>query len=307
MDISIILATFQRADLLNQTLRSFCLLNTKGLEWEVLIVDNAEDRRTHDILMSYSDEIPLKYLVETRRGKNNALNRAIPEAKGEVLVFTDDDVIVDPNWLIEVWEGTRRWPQYYVFGGRILPKFPKEKQVPFGHPFFENAFTIANWDIPEGYYNADKVWGPNMAIRAFIFKRGWRFDPNVGPDGTQCYRMGSETDLTTRLERAGFKAIYLPRSIVFHQVRSEQMNTKHMYERAFRTGREYAYIAGIPKGAVLAGVPPYLLLRMIKASLRFALSSLAMNKIYKFDQGLNYWHTKGMMYEYRKGVARNRS
>jgi len=308
MDISIILSTFRRPDLLQKTLEGFCSLDTENLKWEVLIVDNADDETTKQVVARFRDRFFLNYLVERKRGKNNALNSAIPEAKGEVCIFTDDDVLPDPGWLIEVWEGSKRWPQYHVFGGKILPKFPERRQLPFEHPFFENAFAIANWDIAEGCYNADKVWGPNMAIRASIFKQGWRFNPDIGPDGTRYYQMGGETELTTRLERAGFRAIYLPRSIVYHRIQTERLSFKWLYERAFSAGREDAYIeiGGNTNPPIVARVPRYLLLRMIKTTLMLVLSKLSRDLRYKFDRGLKYWHTKGMIYQYIRHLHSDR-
>ena len=188
------------------------------------MVDNAGGERTRKTVTKFSNKLPIKYLVEMKPGKNNALNTALPQAEGEIFVFTDDDIVADPNWLIEIREGMKRWSEYHVFDGRILPKWPNGKGILFEHPFLKGAYTIADWDIPEGFYSARRVWGPNMAIRASIFRNGWRYDPNIGPGGSQNYIMGSETELVNRLEEAGYRAVYLPRSFVFHQIRPEQMN-----------------------------------------------------------------------------------
>ena len=116
-NISIIVATFRRPVLLEQTLKSFLALDTAGLNWEVLIVDNADDPETKKAALNYSERIPLRYFAELKRGKNNALNRALPEAQGELFVFTDDDVVVEKDWLVEIWNGVKRWPGNHVFGG----------------------------------------------------------------------------------------------------------------------------------------------------------------------------------------------
>jgi GT2 family glycosyltransferase len=302
MDISVLIATYRRPHLLEQTLKGFLALETDDLEWEVVIADNQGDEKTKEIVWKFFPEIPVKYFIETRRGKNNALNRIIPEAEGELVIFTDDDVIPDPNWLVEMWEGAKRWPRISVFGGKCLPKFPDGQRMPFDHPFFEGAFTIADWDQHEGFYNADRVWGPNMAIRSSIFGNGWRFNCRLGPDGTDFCILGDETDLTIRLEKAGYRAVYLPRSIVYHQIQKERMTFKWLFKRAFSFGREDAYIEmgsdlSVPK---IGGIPRYLYPKMIKVALMFALSWLSGDKRHKFDRGVNYWHTRGMIYQYRK-------
>lgn len=299
MDISIVISTFRRPDLLRQTLQSFSSLKTSALRWEVLVVDNAGDERTRETVRNFSDQLRIKYLVEIKSGKNNALSRAIPEAHGEIIVFTDDDIVADPKWLVEIWEGIKRWPEYHVFGGRILPKWPKGQGMLFEHPFLKGAYTIADWDIPEGCYPSRYVWGPNMAIRASIFQAGWRFNPNIGPDGSKHYTMGSETDLTTRLEQSGFKAIYLPRSLVFHQIRSEQMTTKWLYGRAFRYGREVAYEQGTRNGHLLFGIPRYMIRQVCEAFVMFMLYKFSRDKKSTFDRGLLYWRKRGMISESR--------
>ena len=100
MDISVILATYKRSEILAKTLQSFCSLETDGLEWEVLVVDNAGDLDTRKTVHRYQQHLPLKYLVEITAGKNNALNHAVKKARGSLFVFTDDDVIAAPSWLI---------------------------------------------------------------------------------------------------------------------------------------------------------------------------------------------------------------
>jgi glycosyltransferase involved in cell wall biosynthesis len=290
MNISVLLATLKRPDLLEQTLKSFCALKTDGLEWEVLVVDNGDDEKTRDVVSKYYDRLPVKYLLETSRGKNHALNSALARAQGELFVFTDDDVVPECDWLVETWEGTKRWPQHSVFGGRILPKFPDVKALSLRYEFVLIShmvdITVADWDIPEGCYDAANVWGPNMAIRASLFKEGWRFDTGIGPDGTARYVMGSETELTMRLERAGFRSVYLPDSVVHHQVRTEQLEKRWLYRRSFRIGGLIAYREARTDSLRLHGIPLYLIKRMAKTYAKYLLSLFSNDKKLRFERRL---------------------
>ena len=307
MDISVILSTFKRPDLLTQTLQSFCSLKTGGFRWEVLLVDNARDERTREIASKFSNRLPIKFLVETKRGKNSALNKAIPQALGKIFVFTDDDIIADPRWLIELREGIKRWPDYYVFGGRILPKWPDGQGKFLDNAFCRTAYAIADWDIPEGCYSAAKVWGPNMAIRASIFRDGWRFNPNLGPDGTDNYLTGSESELVIQLKKAGFGAVYMPQSLVFHQIRPEQMELSWLYRRAFRAGRLTAYTASRPNVPMICGIPQGLIRPVCKEFIMFAVSALSRDKNRKAERGVSYWYRRGMIYQFRNQPLRNSS
>jgi glycosyltransferase involved in cell wall biosynthesis len=270
-DISILFATYTRSDILVETLESFCSLNAKGLDWEIIVVDNADDRETWRTVEKFHDRLTIKYLVETNKGKNSALNSAIPDAIGKLLVFTDDDVIADTNWLIEIWEGAQRWPKHMVFGGRILPKLPtQEVHIPMDrhHPLISGAYVIADWDLKEGVYSPDKVWGPNMAVRSEIFQKGWRFNPDIGPSGNN-YIMGSETEFVIRLAKAGYEPVYLPKALVYHQIRSEQLNSKWLYKRAFKIGRSSAFFKGVQNKPVFWGMPKHLLRKTIYAFIAY--------------------------------------
>ncbi|MBZ0156707.1 MAG: glycosyltransferase [Alphaproteobacteria bacterium] len=298
MDISVLLSTYKRPGLLAQTLASFCHMDASGLLWEVLVVDNAGDGETRRVVEGVQGKLDITCLLETRKGKNNALNRAVEEAKGSLLVFTDDDIIAERSWLREMWEGVERWPRFSVFGGRILPRFPSAHvPLPRQHPFFIGAYVLADWGIHEGPYNAAYVWGPNMAVRAKIFREGWRFDPHIGPNGSN-YIMGSETEFTKRMEKAGYRAVYLPKSLVHHQIRPEQMKVRWLYGRSFRDGRQKAIWYGWPDVPLLFGVPRYLVRQLLETG---------MERLFRFydreravDLGLRYWNIRGMLHQYRK-------
>ncbi|MFH1932385.1 MAG: glycosyltransferase family 2 protein [Pseudomonadota bacterium] len=298
MDISVILATYKRPQILSKTLESFCALETDGLEWEVIVVDNAGDPDSQKTVEGFQRRLPLRFFVEKTPGKNNALNHGIKKARGELFVFTDDDILADPGWLIETWEGMGRWPEFSMFGGKVLPKFPAGK-IPLSveDKFFKDAYVIADWDIIEGPYQAKDIWGPNMGIRAEVFHLGWSFNPNIGPKGKN-YLMGSETEFTTRLEKAGFKSVYLPNSLVYHQIRPEQLKVKWLYGRAFKDGRRLAYEERLHEVRMLFGVPEHLFRQLIKVGIKRAL--------YFFDRktalqlGIRHWRIWGMVYQYRQ-------
>lgn len=300
MDISVLLATYCRDKILYRTLQSFCSLDTKELKWEVLVVDNADDEKTREVFNHYQKVLPIKYLFEPKRGKTNAMNTAVEIAKGKLLVFTDDDIIADRNWLIEIWEGSKRWPDYSIFGGRILPEFPPGKiPIPKEHPFFNGAFVVADWNCNEGPYKAENVWGPNMAVSSFIFRQGWRFNPNLGPNGTN-YLMGDETEFVLRLERQGIKPVYLPKSLVYHQIRPEQLKAKWLYRRAFITGRSRAWKAGQPNATQIFGVPRFLIREFVENKIKQMFYLFRERDFINY--GIEYWITKGMIYQYKKGI-----
>jgi glycosyltransferase involved in cell wall biosynthesis len=308
MDISVIFSTYKRPELLEETLTSFLSLHIENLTWEIILADNAGDPDTEIVAKKFAKLLPLHYLVVTKRGKNNALNEAILQARGELFVFTDDDVIVEPDWLNEIWEGAHRWPQINVFGGKILPKYPEGQLPPFDHPFLSSAYAIADHNIPEGTYPSYKVWGPNMAIRGLLFKEGWKFNPAIGPDGSTTYVMGSETDLTKRLEKGGNPSVYLPKSIVNHQIRREQLDMDWLYGRAFRLGLQYSREEDKSNISMWFGIPRCLIKKIIKAYMIIGLSIVReKDKKRNFDHRIFLWETRGRIHWYRTVYLKNGS
>lgn len=300
MDISILIPTYKRVQLLTTTLQSMSLLDTEGLSWEVLLIDNAGDEATKVLIEKFSKRLPISYLVEKKQGKNNALNIAILRAQGGLFIFADDDVITDKYWLRELWDGSNRWPDHDIFGGKILPKWPLKD-----HPFPDidkkiliGTYGIADWNLGEGPCQVEKVYGSNMAIRKKIFQKSWKFNGEIGPCGEN-YIMGSETELLSRLEKAGFKAVYLPKAIVYHQIRKEQLGVKWLCQRAFKRGCARVYHENYPKVAMLFNMPRYLIKRIAKLFIERAFSIFAFDKSKRLNIVLKYWFIKGMIYQYR--------
>jgi glucosyl-dolichyl phosphate glucuronosyltransferase len=309
MDISVILATYRRPELLVNTLESFCKMNTGALNWEAIVVDNANDAKTKDLIQQFSSILPLTFLVESKRGKNHALNLALHYAKGELLVFTDDDIIADVEWLSEVCNGAKRWPHNFVFGGRILPRFPKNAHLNSleltKNPFLRLAYGIADWEMPEGLYPAGKVWGANMALKSSIICQGYVFNVAIGPDGSHHYTMGSETELLLRLEQDGYRPVYLPNSLVYHQIRKEQLKTSWLYKRAFRSARGSVFNSTIPDVPFLFGIPRYLWKVLLVKTGRFVLKMY--NKDKRLDAGIELWSALGMIHQYLKSLSISRT
>ena len=218
-------------------------MNTTGLDWEVIPVDNAGNDETAQISASFSASLPLKFIVEKTPGKNNALKTALGHASGDLLIFTDDDIIPDPAWAKALVDAASRWKTADLFGGRILPKYPEgmTAQTIDDSFFMQIAYVIADWELEEGEFDAGRIWGPNMMVRRRVFDQGLMFNTDIGPTGSN-YIMGSETEFLKRAGRAGHIAVYVPSALVYHQIRPEQLTHSWLCGRAFRVGRAGAYL-----------------------------------------------------------------
>jgi len=123
MFLSVIICTRNRCEKLHLVLNSFRTINIPdGLQWEVLIVDNGSTDETAKICKSFLSKNTQKYryVYEGKKGKSNALNRGIREAKGDILAFTDDDCIVDSSWFKAIMDEYNSDPELKLLGGRKI-------------------------------------------------------------------------------------------------------------------------------------------------------------------------------------------
>lgn len=233
----------------------------------ILAVDNASTDGTATLLRAAAAASPVPFAVldEPRPGKNRALNRALPLVLDAALVaLTDDDVLPEPDWLERLAAAAAANPGADLFGGAIRPHWPGAAPawilacgVPLGV-----VYAVTAPDQPAGPVAPDLVWGPNMAVRGEILRAGHRFDESLGPVGGEAgYAMGSETEFTVRLGRAGHHAVFVPDAVVRHQIRPEQLEEGWVLRRAYRHGLGFfRYHAPPPRGRLpwIGGLPPRL-------------------------------------------------
>jgi len=248
LDISVLIATYNRAEILRQTLESMTRLDQDGLSVEFVVVDNNSSDNTKEVIESFAGKLPIRYLFEPRPGKNCALNKALKEVSlGKIVVFTDDDVTPREDWLTAIASISERWSDYSVFGGKIYlipPYNPVPKWV--GHPFIPHSRLAAHdyADTECLYARVRYPNGPNLWVRREIFASGRTFNETVGPRPGS-YIMGSESAFLEQLEANGFRFVYSPQAVVRHRIRPEQLTLSHVRKRAFRFGRYVPHSKGL--------------------------------------------------------------
>src|SRR5688572_10217281 len=117
MIITVALCTWNRAELLDQTLMGMRKLRIPdGVVWELLVVNNNCTDETDQVIARHIPRLPIRRLLETKQGHSNARNCAVAAAQGELMIWTDDDVLVAPDWLEQYVEAVGKWPNVTVFG-----------------------------------------------------------------------------------------------------------------------------------------------------------------------------------------------
>jgi glycosyltransferase involved in cell wall biosynthesis len=248
--ISVLIATYNRASALEQTLEAFTSLQNGRHQIEWVIIDNNSSDSTRAVVERFKHKLPLVYLFEPRAGKNCALNTAMRKVNlGEIVVFADDDITPDPSWLQEIALSCSRHPSCAVFGGRIIPEWPEGSMPRWAQDRFIQMFGFSLHDFgptSRAYDPGIYPFGPNFWIRRTIIEQGHRYDERVGPRPTKRI-MGSETTFLRNIERAGFKPLYYPYASVRHRISSSGCSPAVVRQRAFRLGRGEIYLSGLPR------------------------------------------------------------
>jgi glycosyltransferase involved in cell wall biosynthesis len=236
--LTVLLATRNGAATLPLVFDAYCGLEPPAGGWKLVVVDNGSTDSSREVIARFEKRLPLTYVLEPKPGKNAALNTGLDHVAGDLVVFTDDDALPKPDWLVRLRAVADAQPAFAVFGGAVVPRWPTAPPawilecVPLGW-----AYTVSDARLREGAVDADLVFGPNMAVRAGIFRAGRCFDPAIGPDGTRRYAMGSETEFLLRIAREGARAWHVPGAVVEHLVRPPQMRLSWLLGRALRVGR----------------------------------------------------------------------
>ena len=122
--ISVVICTHNRAPLLRQHLRSLVRMTKPiGIEWEVLVVNNGCTDGTSSVIGENLSLLPLREVLEPVLGLSRARNTGVRESCGELVLFTDDDTVVDQGWLNAYISGSDSHPDASFFGGAIIPEY----------------------------------------------------------------------------------------------------------------------------------------------------------------------------------------
>jgi GT2 family glycosyltransferase len=216
---SIAVCTRERPDDLRECLTALTSLPDDGQE--ILVIDNAP--RT-EATRSVVEKFPaVRYVREDRPGLDFARNRALQEARHEIVAFIDDDARADSRWLRALSRNFADPVVLCVTGLTMASELETpaqetfEQQNPFGRGFTRKVFDGATHNpLQAGPMGA----GVNMAVRReAILTRLRGFDEAL--DAGTPTQSGGDHDLFTRVLTAGFRVVYDPAALVWHRHRRE--------------------------------------------------------------------------------------
>ena len=295
MNISIIICTYNRSKSLERTLDSIREMAMPiGLEWELIVVDNNSKDDTNKVVEEYQRkcEFSVRYIKEEQQGLSFARNRGVKETKGKIIAFTDDDVLVDKNWLRSI---SKAFEEYDVacVGGKILPIWEKCKPKWLTEEYY-GCLALLDYGERPLYFDKPNIWGANSAVKAEVFQEYGLFDTSLGRIPGKLYA-GEETSLFKKILNGGDKIFYSPQSIVHHIIPKERMAKNYIRKWKFDNGELKGILFGDYLHRNILGIPYYVIRNLFTHLFSYILKMINLSED-RFEYQLRLSHTLGFLF-----------
>jgi glycosyltransferase involved in cell wall biosynthesis len=270
--VSVVVCTYTRCDQLSATLTS--LLASDYPNFEILVVDNNPSDPSARALIDarYGDERRVRYVREWSRGLSRARNAGYMFSRGEIVAFTDDDVIVDRSWITALASAFALDDEVNCVTGLVLGAELDTPSQQYFEDFggFAKGFCRQVFDL-DGNRPTSPLFpwasgmfgtGANSALRKSALGDLWEFDPALGT-GTMAAG-GEDLDCFAELILAGNRLVYEPRALLWHS---------HVRDDVELRFKLYSYGIGfsayLTKQFVRGSTPRMTMVRAIPACVRY--------------------------------------
>ncbi len=277
--ISLIICTHNpRPEYIDRVLTSLKSQTLSQSQWELILIDNASNKildSTIDLSWHYNS----RHIREEKLGLTNARLRAIKEAKADILVFVDDDNILNPDYLKNTLEILEQHPNLGAIGGKSLPEFEVQPEswfknigVPLGLRNLGNEVKVAYWkDKTSRHYPEFAPIGAGLVIRksaAAIYSEKITNDKvrlALGRTGKQLIS-GEDNDIVLTLLDASYGVGYFPQLKLTHLIPAKRLTKEYLARLNRASSRSWIQVLDVHGIRLWKKIPRWtILLRKIKA------------------------------------------
>lgn len=311
-NISVIIPTRNRADLLAQALASILKQDMPSSVFEVLVIDNGSTDDTHKIIDQYRSQLNnLASIYAPEPGLHTGRHAGMKAAKGDVLVFADDDIEALPTWLSSI-DAAFGDPQVAMVGGNNYPLFlqtpPEWLNRMWLRPTFRGyksipALSVIEFTQPPQEISPYQIWGCNFAIRKHVLLQAGGFHPDGMPKELIRFRGDGETHVSRHVAESGLKCVFHPGASVHHKVTPERMTLAYFRQRGFNQGVSDSYTKLRQQDLPTASAKRPFIKRAIGFAVRKAVNLLDSAETKQAAAELQIGHREG--YAYHQAAYRN--
>jgi GT2 family glycosyltransferase len=229
--ITIVVCTYNRADMLRDALNSLTRLETNdAFTFEILVVDNASTDHTEQVAREIADAstVPVRYVLESRKGVACARNRGLAEATGDWIAFFDDDQLAEADWLAELLAIATEKKSRCVGGSvrLMLPETCDRELAAYCRPLLGESAQLHE---PKRYGRKMAPGTGNVLIHRSVFADVGGFDEKI-------VIRGEDSDLFERIDAAGIEAWYTPNAVIWHMIPPERLSDAYLMRLAHMGG-----------------------------------------------------------------------
>lgn len=243
-DISIVICTHKRPDMLKDALSSLIRQETDGeFTYEVLVVFSScpIEQELIDELQQQTDA-PLRAVMQTRPGQVAARNLGLDEAHGEWIANFDDDQIAEPYWLKELWK-TAVEHQCECVGGALQLHFPDGCDRELTPKMQRMLGATVPWDTVRPYTDQQGPGSGNQMLHRRVFEKLGKYDESFT-------LRGYDTDMYRRIRMAGFKSWFNPRALGYHVTPSSRLEDQYFKETSLHNGWSFSRRDQLERGSL---------------------------------------------------------
>lgn len=220
--LTVIICTYNREKYIRPLLESIIANTLDKAQYEIVLVDNNCTDNTQTVCKQFAadhTDVAFRYVVEPEQGLSAAKNKGLQEAKGDIVVYVDDDALVDTHYLKDYADWFAAHPETMAAGGPIQPMYAEGIEPTWMTPYTKALLTA--WmdygdkvrEYPKGRYPG----GGNSAFRKEVFERVGLYNTALGRKGGNLMA-SEEKDIFAKMHKLGMQVLYLPWPVLHHSI-----------------------------------------------------------------------------------------
>ena len=216
MKVSVVIPTHNRKETLQKAIQAYLNQAAPSDSFEILAVDDGSSDGTSQVLSRFlgSGPVDIRYFRQEQRGPAAARNLGIREASGEIILFTDDDIVPARNLVAEHLAWHQKHPEACVAVLGYVTWSPEIETTPFMRWYGERGPLFAYADLA-GRTQIDFrfFYSCNVSLKAQFLRNSGTFDEEFKSAAFE------DTELGYRLAKRGMRLLYNPAAVGYHYQR----------------------------------------------------------------------------------------